>query len=134
MDHSVITSIIEDIQSSTTVNTYTYENIYRAFQQNIFFYLKRNGFSLPADLNVSIPVLSKDNLVSEIELFINNIKSRLFKQYTFSSESNPQIQQIDAFIKDNYEKDISLDDIADSVNLNPRYICALLKRQPVHLI
>ena len=128
MDHSVITSIIEDIQSSTTVNTYTYENIYRAFQQNIFFYLKRNGFSLPADLNVSIPVLSKDNLVSEIELFINNIKSRLFKQYTFSSESNPQIQQIDAFIKDNYEKDISLDDIADSVNLNPRYICALLKK------
>ena len=124
----MITSIIEDIQSSTTVNTYTYENIYRAFQQNIFFYLKRNGFSLPADLNVSIPVLSKDNLVSEIELFINNIKSRLFKQYTFSSESNPQIQQIDAFIKDNYEKDISLDDIADSVNLNPRYICALLKK------
>ena len=44
MDHSVITSIIEDIQSSTTVNTYTFEIIYRAFQQNIFFYLERNVF------------------------------------------------------------------------------------------
>ena len=48
MDHSVITSIIEDIQSSTTVNTYTYENIYRAFSTEYFLLPQAKWFFTPS--------------------------------------------------------------------------------------
>ncbi|RRJ61725.1 response regulator [Paenibacillus oralis] len=44
-------------------------------------------------------------------------------------DSNHNIRRFKDFIHGNYMRDISLEDVADYLNLHPSYVCSLLKRE-----
>ncbi|MED4954004.1 response regulator [Paenibacillus macerans] len=48
---------------------------------------------------------------------------------TEDQDSNHNIRRFKDFIHGNYMRDISLEDVADYLNLHPSYVCSLLKRE-----
>lgn len=50
------------------------------------------------------------------------------------AEVNDTVQMIIAYLDSHYQEQISLDDIADEVNLSKEYVCVLFKREMHHTI
>ena len=107
------------------------EAIFRSFFENIFLYLESLELSLPMEKR---PAYSGRNdfalLPSEIFQALSSIKGELRQISDHQVSGNDtQIQQLLDYIRKNYQRDISLDDLADAVKMHPNYVCTLFKKQ-----
>lgn len=64
----------------------------------------------------------------ELNNYIHELVQDILNLYDSNSNFNP-IEFAKTFIEDNYQYDISLDQLADCVHLNPTYFCGLFKKE-----
>lgn len=104
------------------------EMIYRSFIYNIQLYLENNHIYIPAEQLESVC-----HATNYQELMINIVaKLRLIRQSVQKNydhyESDTVISQLLAYIQQHYQRDISLDDLADHVGMHPNYVCTLFRK------
>lgn len=108
---------------------HTHQMIFDSFFYNIYLYLENNGISVSLSelLSNSGHVHDKRELITEIIMHLNSVKKMIQKNYDhYGNEA--LIKQLLEYIRQNYQKDISLDDLAESVGLHPNYVCSVFKR------
>ncbi len=104
-------------------------DIYQCFFVNIRIYLETSGISQET-APISVP-----DIVSDISSLKLAIKERIFAQRElfFPSENyNSTVQTLHRlldFIDQNYMKDISLEILAEAVNMHPNYVCSLFSQK-----
>ncbi|MDD5965864.1 MAG: AraC family transcriptional regulator, partial [Blautia sp.] len=122
----------EYIQNSCSVSPegLPAESIFSSFFHNISLYLESLELTLPEERQ---PVYSGANdlawLTDEIFQALSAVKKALQQTSDHQNSGNgTQIQQLLEYIRKNYQHDISLDDLADSVKMHPNYVCTLFKK------
>ena len=102
-------------------------NIYKSYFENLALYLKNNGILR------EFPSVSQTSFFSVHELSTAILRDliKLKKAIQLKEkESNTQSQaaKILDYIRMHYMEDISLDNVADAMNMNPNYICSLIRK------
>lgn len=120
-----ITHFLKQRLQTDNPNPQYLNEIYIGFFQNILLYLEKNG--LPVHVELDETVKTSDDLYHTILNKVIFIKDTL-KNNPVEVEFTEQVIKILNYISQHYQQDISLDDIADSVGLNPKYICTFLKK------
>lgn len=106
------------------------EAVFESFFQNLSLYLENEQIphsfqSIPHDCGS----LSFQQLPAELFRSLSALKRELHQGFGAQlSENDALIQQMLAYIRANYQKDLSLDDLAACVKMHPNYVCTLFKK------
>ena len=106
------------------------EQICHSFFYNIYFYLDSLSISLPQfrpDERLPEAVTDLPSAIDAIADRILWIKQELKKQDD-NTDNHEVIPHLVQYIKANYQKDLSLNDLAQEVNMNPNYLSGLFKK------
>lgn len=109
------------------------KNITTMFFCKTIFSLWENEFELNLiDSFEIINSIDEKNSARELNAYLNDLFVGFLERHnTFSDENNSTgtlyLTKVISFINSNYAKDISISDISECVNLNPRYLGTLFK-------
>lgn len=104
--------------------------VYESFRQNLILYFTDTQLYLPEALekSASIEPASPTELTDAIVELTLSVCGHLRDKETNDKEPRLLAAALD-YIRTNYTKDLSLDDLADAVKQHPNFICALFRRQ-----
>ena len=123
----LLTQYVDAIRS-TSPDICTPDVIFRSFFHNIALFFENTSIPMPASGLLDAPKAANfAELVPEIMGYLSRIRKEIQKTSEYSG-NDVQIRQLLNYIRENYQKDISLDDLADSVGLHPNYVCTLFKK------
>lgn len=97
------------------------------FVQNCNMYLENLGAELIHDSFEDREISSREELIGLIERLLQVYRNQKSVQDNLGSEPE-NVTKLIAYIDANYDKDISLEILADEMGMHPNYICTLLKR------
>lgn len=113
--------------TSGTITSQYLDNIYKSYFENLSLYLKSNGISQDFSM---VSLTSFPCVHALCHAILQNIKE--LKQTLSKEEAEPHIQsqaiKILDYIKMHYMEDISLDNVAEAMDMNPNYICSLIRK------
>lgn len=101
--------------------------IYMSFFENLSLYLKNNGIIREFSTSPPVPLLSVRELYHAI-LQNTRILKETIRQKEIDPSTQSQVMRILDYIKMHYMEDISLDSVADAMNMNPNYVCSLIRK------
>lgn len=105
------------------------QQIYISFFQNIILYLENMGITGNFSSLTIPPAIMNNKSDLAKEIFLRLLELKIWMKDNYSSTGNEALtNQLLAFIKENYNQDISLDDLSDAVGLHPNYICTYFKK------
>lgn len=114
----------------------TLSRLYASFFCNLTFYLDRHSIHLPSHpAKVSPEELPLPESVQDMETLIQAISSRVLsmkedlKKQEQDAGTHHVIRHLLQYIKANFQRDLSLMDLADEVHLNPNYLSGLFKKE-----
>ena len=119
---------IDKLLSQFTPSPRLFDEIYESFLSNCNFYLE----------NLNAPLLQKTYSEQQLDTpeklrgaILQNILSyRQFIQDSQKRGSEPDaVSTLISYIDHHYTEDISLENLADSVEMHPNYVCSLFKKQ-----
>lgn len=104
------------------------EMIYQSFFHNILLYLENSNITVSADLiSWECRATDQQELVSEIMAQLGILKQRVQKnQDRYGSDALSK--QLLEYIRQHYQEDVSLDDLAAHVRMHPNYVCTVFKK------
>lgn len=120
---------LNTISSSETDRTFL-SQVWKSFFMNMRFYLNSMSICFGGVLlDEPLPetVCDTSSLTEAIMLKTELIKKELKNQES-KTEQNAVIPYLIRYIKKNYQKDLSLIDLAEEVHLNPNYLSGLFKK------
>ena len=101
--------------------------VYGSFFQNLSLYLQNIGQEEKVDVSPGVLPENPQELAERMMQTMDGIKERM-RSRDSQPEADEQMKRIMRFIRLNYMRDISLDDLAEAAGLSPTYICALFKK------
>ncbi len=131
-----IEELIDNITSEITTN----KNISRTYAQQVFMRILNSIVESMIDLDIDLKEafgegeglyeqLESKETLDEINAWLKDISimviDRIAEKNSSKSESN--VDRIKEYIDNNLSKDISLNDLADHVNLTPAYVSKIFK-------
>lgn len=103
------------------------DNIYKSYFENLTIYLKSNGILREFPSVPQHPFFSVHELSATILRDLTELKKAIqLREKEFNTQS--QATKILDYIRMHYMEDISLDNVADAMNMNPNYICSLIRK------
>lgn len=120
---------IERVQLVKQPSRVYLEQIFISFFQNINLYLKNKGIPDPFNPIPSLP--DGIDTFEQLSNYMLNLicqKKEEMKKLWMESENVPLLRQLMEFIKENYQKDLSLDDLAEATGFHPNYISNFFKK------
>ena len=106
------------------------EQIWNSFFHNICFYLDSLSITLPQpepEFPPSLRTADADQMTDALYHRMEEIK-RAIRAQEEASGKNEVIQHLIRYIKANYQRDLSLNDLAEEVHMNPNYLSGLFKK------
>lgn len=106
------------------------EAIFQSFFQNLSLYLENEQISYE---NMEFPSFCHDISFEQLPSFLfqslSSFKKELYQNLEPKfAENDALIKPLLEYIRHNYQKDISLDDLAECVKMHPNYVCTLFKK------
>lgn len=126
---ATLCNYIERLQLVKQPSRVYLEQICVSFFQNINLYLKNKGIPEPFT-----PVPSLPDGIDTFEQLSNYMlkqiceKKKEMKELWMESGNVPLLHQLMEFIKENYQKDLSLDDLSEATGFHPNYISIFFKK------
>jgi len=107
------------------------ELVYRSFFQNILMYLHHNNISISyRGFEINSQILDWDELANRIINQLEQLKSEIKEEIEYGGHENDVlINGMVSYIQQNYQKDISLEDLAEDVGIHPNYACLLFRKR-----
>jgi YesN/AraC family two-component response regulator len=81
------------------------------------------------DLNLITKIKSVEELKGMVERYLKNLAVNIYLLSSASDYKSLMVISATNYIKNNYQKDISRDDVASAVSLNPSYFSKFFKEQ-----
>jgi two-component system response regulator YesN len=127
-----VSDIFDNLSKNEKINPVIYfklaEKLYQVFSSTIY--------------NISIKTITEEQNISDIDLSkyksISEIKNGIIKSFVkelgiyldlYNSRVNAPVRLVKNYISENYNKTISLTQIAELVNLNPVYLSIIFKKE-----
>ena len=106
------------------------ELVYHSFVRNILMYLGNNNISISQKLQRANWHLGNwkelaDEIVNQLQVVKEDIENN---QEDDDYKKSLLVKQMISFIQQNYQRDLSLGDLAEGVGLHPNYVCNLFKK------
>lgn len=116
-----------NVQQNTSVEYLS--SAYKSFFVNVNIYLKNIGITRLFDTETDSALLSTpEALKSMIKTTLLRYRN-LTPDNNIANASSHTIHELLNYIEQNYMKDISLEMLADAVNMHPNYICSLFSKK-----
>lgn len=103
----------------TLFNKFIYDNINISYNAKSKMYFKHN-------IEKAVDLIG--NVYDLIKYFAKLIDELLYHTYSVKGTLNDTIVKAEAYILENYEKQISLHNLAEYLNINPNYLSELFKK------
>ena len=127
-DFSAISVLYTNLKKELSILPFSYtsevKSFYRNFYLSILSYQKNDRKHKTKILRQLVDAESLENIYS----LLDPIVEELSQHYTPESISNCKVQSVIQYIKDNYMKEINLNNIAAEVNLNSSYLSRIFKQ------
>lgn len=103
-------------------------DVCRSFFHNIAFYLESAEIPMPARKQISC---RGDEDPGELARLIHGellaLKAQLWR-HSEERGGDAQVRQLLSYIRENYMRDIGLEDLAEHLGMHPNYVCTLFKK------
>lgn len=110
-----------------------FENMHKVLNNSLFGIIIKNGEHLYTNYLVKILAAHENDKPLKIIDFLNNITQNQYEKICnipyYSEKHNTRMEVIYNYILENFSKDISLDDVALSINLSKTAFCNYFKKK-----
>lgn len=127
-----VESFLQELVDSKSINANILEQFHQDFMQVLYSYLNMSGIQARRlygdELSRSLSEQANHS-VADLLIWIHHIVDKAFHQTKSVEETETVIQQVQRYVSNHLDQDLSRDMIANYVYLNPDYLSRILKRK-----
>lgn len=123
---------LQELVDSQSINAHILEQFHQDFMQVLYSYLNMSGIQarrLYGDEQSRSLSEQANRSVADLLAWIHHIVDKAFNQTKSVEETETVIQQVQRYVSNHLDQDLSRDTIANHVFLNPDYLSRILKRE-----
>ncbi|TXK79629.1 AraC family transcriptional regulator [Paenibacillus sp. N3.4] len=121
-----IKEALENLKSSSNIHTSLIQSFSQGLLQMIYYFLHKNGIAATEAHNV---LREHPRTLSQLEVWLNDVIQLILELLVSPKGEKTMIERVKKYMKENLTSEITREEIAESVHLNPAYLSRFFKKE-----
>ncbi|OGX68262.1 MAG: hypothetical protein A2189_06400, partial [Paenibacillus sp. RIFOXYA1_FULL_44_5] len=126
----VVKNSVDKLKCDARANASSLQAYYQGFLQMIYYIFHKRGLSAPVLFEKDpIQLLTAPKTISQMEEWVHQIIAQVIGKFMSGASGETVIGRVKKYILDNVHEEITREQLAEYVHLNPGYLSRLFKKE-----